>query len=194
MKKFERIFIYSVLTILVFYVFLVDNNAESQVAIQEEIKARRIAIVNDAGQEVINLETFEGDGTISIFNKAGTSVVDLLVMEGGGTIVTKNKAGTSVAIMGAGVGDKGNGVISINNIYGNVIASMESSEDGSGHMVINNKDGNVITSMLVSPDGGGVIVVCNKYENPVVIMASENDNGKIRVFNKDGSKQIGNLP
>lgn len=171
MKKFERIFIYSVLTILVFYVFLVDNNAESQVAIQEEIKARRIAIVNDAGQEVINLETFEGDGTISIFNKAGTSVVDLLVMEGGGTIVTKNKAGTSVAIMGAGVGDKGNGVISINNIYGNVI-----------------------TSMLVSPDGGGVIVVCNKYENPVVIMASENDNGKIRVFNKDGSKQIGNLP
>ena len=55
MKAFERIFLYSVLVILVFYVFLVDNNAESQVAIQEEIRARSIVIVNDVGQEVVLL-------------------------------------------------------------------------------------------------------------------------------------------
>jgi hypothetical protein len=35
MKKLERIFLYTVLAILVFYVFLVDGNVESQVAIQE---------------------------------------------------------------------------------------------------------------------------------------------------------------
>lgn len=57
MKKLERIFLYTVLAILVFYVFLVDGNVESQVAIQEEILARRIAIVNDAGQEVVLLST-----------------------------------------------------------------------------------------------------------------------------------------
>ena len=57
MKAAERIFLYTVLAILVFYVFLVDGNVESQVAIQEEIRAKRIVIVNDAGQEVIKLLT-----------------------------------------------------------------------------------------------------------------------------------------
>jgi len=69
MKAFERIFLYSVLAILVFYVFLVDNKVESKVAIQEEIKARRIAIVNDAGQEVVKLLTNDEDnGVVQIYN------------------------------------------------------------------------------------------------------------------------------
>lgn len=50
MKSFERIFLYSILAILFFYVFLVDGNVESKVAIQEEIRARRIVIVNDEGR------------------------------------------------------------------------------------------------------------------------------------------------
>ncbi len=50
MKAFERIFLYTILAILVFYVFLVDGNVESQGVIQEEIRARSILIVNDAGQ------------------------------------------------------------------------------------------------------------------------------------------------
>jgi hypothetical protein len=53
MKKLERIFLYTVLAMLVFYVFLVDGNVESKVAIQEEIRARHIVIVNDAGREVV---------------------------------------------------------------------------------------------------------------------------------------------
>ncbi|MBU4293914.1 MAG: hypothetical protein KJ770_07680 [Actinobacteria bacterium] len=57
MKAFERIFLYSVLAILFFYVFLVDNNVESQVAIQEKIRARYISIVNDEGQEVVMLSS-----------------------------------------------------------------------------------------------------------------------------------------
>jgi hypothetical protein len=193
MKKLERIFLYSVLAILVFCVFLVDNNAESQAVIQEEIRARRIVIVNDAGQEVVNLGTYEGNGTISIFNKAGTLVVDMLVLEGGGGIATANKTGTLIAMMGASVGDIGSGVISIANKYGNVIASMEDQED-CGKMIINNKDGNGIASMMAAKDGSGVIGVCNKYSNPVVLMAVRaGDNGGIMVFNKDG-KTSGRLP
>ena len=49
MKAFERIFLYTVLAVLIFYMFLVDGNVESQVAIQEEIRARSIIIVNDEG-------------------------------------------------------------------------------------------------------------------------------------------------
>ncbi len=52
MKAFEIIFLYSVLTVLVLYVFLVDGNVESKVAIQEGIRARIITIVNDEGRDV----------------------------------------------------------------------------------------------------------------------------------------------
>ena len=55
MKLFERIFLYSVIAILAFSVFLADSQVESQVAIQEEIRAKRIVIVDDDGQEVVEL-------------------------------------------------------------------------------------------------------------------------------------------
>ena len=57
MKAFERIFLYSILAVLVIYVFLVDSNVEGKVAIQEEIRAKSISIMNNAGQEVVSLCT-----------------------------------------------------------------------------------------------------------------------------------------
>lgn len=87
MKAIERIFFYSVLAILVFYVFLVDNNVESQGAIQEEIRARRIVIYNDAGQEVVWLSADkDGYGGIVIDNKDGTPVAGMVADENGGSI------------------------------------------------------------------------------------------------------------
>ena len=78
MKAFERIFLYSVLAVLVFYVFLVDGNVESQVAIQKDIMARRIVIVNDEGQEVVWLFANEdGNGVIGVCNKDGSTVAGM---------------------------------------------------------------------------------------------------------------------
>jgi len=93
MKKLERIFLYTVLAILVFYVFLVDENVESKVAIQEEIRARRIAIVNDVGREVIRLKTDDEDnGIVRLFNKEGGLVAEMRVTkEDSGEIVVGNK-------------------------------------------------------------------------------------------------------
>ena len=100
MKKLERIFLYSVLAILVFYVFLADNNVESQVAIQGEIRARRISIVNDAGREVVKLFTNDEDngvvqiynGVVQIYNKDGTLVAEMRVSKNdNGEILVGNK-------------------------------------------------------------------------------------------------------
>jgi len=93
MKKLERIFLYSVLAILMFYVFLVDNKVESQVAIQEDIRARRIVIVNDAGQEVVKLLTNDEDnGVVQIYNKDGTLVAEMRVSKNdNGEILVGNK-------------------------------------------------------------------------------------------------------
>jgi len=100
MKAFERIFLYSVLAILVFYVFLVDNKVESKEAIQEEIRARRIVIVSDAGKEVVKLLTNDEDngvvqiynGVVQIYNKDGTLVAEMRVSKNdNGEILVGNK-------------------------------------------------------------------------------------------------------
>ena len=94
MKAFERIFLYSVLTVLVFYVFLVDGNVESKVAIQEGIRARIITIVNDEGRDVVILWTNkDGDGLISVTNKDGDPVVGMGADEDGGVIRVYSKQG-----------------------------------------------------------------------------------------------------
>ncbi|MBA7581532.1 hypothetical protein ES708_23438 [subsurface metagenome] len=97
MKGFERIFLYSVLAILVFYVFLVDGNVESQVVIQEEIRARSVVIVNDAGQELIKLNTNKNGGVIRVYNKAGNDHVGITIDDDGfGMIITYDKNGFHV--------------------------------------------------------------------------------------------------
>jgi len=50
-------------------VFLVDGNVESKSAIQEEIIAKWISIVNNEGKEVVTLDGNEE--IIAITNKAG---------------------------------------------------------------------------------------------------------------------------
>jgi len=95
-KAFERIFLYTVLAILVFYVFLVDGNVESQVVIPEEIRAKSIAIVNDAGQEVVKLCVGLDDGEIYLRNKTGMTVVYMGTDEDDGVIVVNNRHGGTI--------------------------------------------------------------------------------------------------
>jgi len=143
MKAFERIFLYTVLAILVFYVFLVDGNVESQEAIQEEIRVRMREIVNDEGQPVIVLLADKNGGTILvgnkndisvvrmganedgsgvevIYNKDGTPGVKMTASASGGTMSVNNQDGTPVAMMGG----RGNGVIAVLNESGKVIGSL----------------------------------------------------------------------
>ena len=109
MKVFERIFLYSVVSLLVFYVFLVDGNVESKEVIQEEIRARSIAIVDDEGQVVVSLWTSKDGGVINIANKDGITVANISANENGGAIGIFNKTGTPATSMGAA--KEGNGAI-----------------------------------------------------------------------------------
>ena len=97
MKKFERIFLYTVLAILVFYVFLVNENVESKGAIQEEIRARSISIVNDEGQEAIKLCANKNGGVIRVYNKAGKDPIGIAIDDDGfGMIIIYDKTGFRV--------------------------------------------------------------------------------------------------
>ena len=221
MKTFERIFLYTVLTILVFYVFLVDGNVESQAVIQEEIRARSIVIVNDAGQEVVELfatddgggmiginnktgnrvvgiADFEDSGMIGIYNKTGTPVVFMNTLEsGGGMIGIGNKTGTPFACMGS---NDASGAITIFNSAGNLGVILETMRDF-GRISIFNKTGTQVVNMNATTDGkgaigiikGGMISVGNEAGNMVACMADLKDDGILVIQNKDG-KVTSKLP
>ena len=142
MKAFERIFLYTILAILVFYVFLVDGNVESQGVIQEEIWARSIVIVNDAGQSVIWLSTDEYGGFMSLYNKDGNTVAHM------------------------GVDEEYGGLMSIYNKISTPVAYMASDEDG-GKIGISNKTGDPVVAMVAEKDGDGIIVVWNKFSKRI---------------------------
>ena len=129
MKKLERIFLYSILAILVFYVFLVDGNVESQVAIQQEIRAKRMVIVNDVGQEVVELFSNNGDnGAITINNKNGTpaAFMEINKYSGGGVVGIYNKNGNNSVTMAVSGNYNDNGVIFFYNKYGKLTNALPS--------------------------------------------------------------------
>jgi len=92
-------------------------------AIQEDIRAKSIVIVNDEGQEVIRLGSFQdGNGIIGITDKAGTPIAIMGAGKDGGRISITNKAGTPVVDMVAN--EKDNGEIRVFNNSGKEIGSL----------------------------------------------------------------------
>lgn len=100
MKKFERIFIYSILAMLVCGVVLfvlIDNNAKSQAVIQEEIRARNIIIVDDRGNEALKISFNKNGGIINIYNKAGKCPAEMAIDDDGfGYIIIHDSRGFQV--------------------------------------------------------------------------------------------------
>ena len=169
MKAFERIFLYSVLTVLVFYVFLVDGNVGSKVAIQEHIMARRISIMNDEGQEVVLLWTTpDGIGLITIANKAG-------------------------AMASMTSGEEGDGIVSVSNKGGTPVATITASEDGGGIMGVSNKAGVPVVQMSTYKYHGRINIINMLGIRIADMRATDEGDGAMAVYNIYG-KEIGGLP
>ena len=97
MKKLERILIYSILAVLVFYVFLVNSNVESKDTIYEEIKVKNLIVVDSLGREAIRLTTNTNGGTIYFFDKAGKNPIGLSINDSGyARIIIYDKTGFHV--------------------------------------------------------------------------------------------------
>ena len=117
MKAFERIFLYTVLAILVFYVFLVDENVESQSSVYEEIRARSIVVVDDKGNPVILIEDCDGIGGVWTFYKDGSLGAFMGTNnKEGGAVGIYNKNGSNLVSISQT--EKGEGAIWISDRYG----------------------------------------------------------------------------
>lgn len=129
---------------MAFQLFLVDNKVESQVRVQDEIRAKRIIVVNDKGQKFVEIGTYEEGGAVSVFNKAGT-IVYIFTDKIGGGISVVNKAGHIITAMGYGAGEKG--FVSIGNNIGKPVVSMLDTEEGHGGIVFADRNGKSLGSL-----------------------------------------------
>jgi len=162
MKAFEKIFLYSVLAGLVFYMFLLDGKVENKFVMQGEgIKTKSISIVNDVGKEVISLGVNEEDGEIKVYNKYGDFVF----------FISTDK--------------DGDGLMSIANKYGPVVV-VGNYKDGGGIISICNKDNALAVDMLADEDNGK-LVFYNKSGNTVIGMRVVEGGGRVDIVNKDGT-------
>lgn len=83
MKRLERILLYLVLAVLIFYIFLVNDNVESKATIYDEIRVRNLVIVDSEGREAVRLTTNKNGGAIRIYNKAGKYPIEISIDDGG---------------------------------------------------------------------------------------------------------------
>jgi hypothetical protein len=163
MKLFERIILYTVIAIMAFHVFMVDDKAESQVVIQEQIRARRISIVNDQGREVIGIRTTpENGGVIAMYGQNSNAELVMASSNTGGRIVTFNKNnGVGIAI----ISTENGGEIQINHKEG--INGVNILVDENGSKIATIDKNNVIGTVMatVNSMGGGLIIFDEKGKN-----------------------------
>ncbi len=188
---------------MAFHLFLVDSKVESQVKVQDVIRAKRIEIVNSKGQPVVSLwdSGFFG-GAIGVYDRDGTLIVEIASPDRtfpkvpkGGAVTVYNQDGTRVASMGTY--SEGGGV-SVYNQDGTISADFFTGKKGGTLSICKNKIDFPLPIPIVSIgtdlEGRGEVSVYNQDGTRVAYMFSdEKGGGVISVLNKDG-KGLGSIP
>ncbi|NMB02433.1 MAG: hypothetical protein GX971_13110 [Firmicutes bacterium] len=95
MSKYERLIIYPLLFIALFYALTGINVVNATQQVLDKIIAREILVVNDEGNTVasIKYDQEKEDVSLELFNNEGTRVVSLLSYDDGGAIGVFNTEG-----------------------------------------------------------------------------------------------------
>ncbi len=177
--KIAYMVIGSLLTIIGYHFGNIDNNTadaqeKADTPIVDEIRCRRLVVVNEDGETVVDMfsTSDRNDGAIRINNKDGQQLVGI----------------TSQAVTG-------DGFMAIHNRDGILVTKIVPTLDGDGTIAINNKDGEVLVNIAPTVEtSDGAIQTYNKDGEVLVnIGTTETSDGSIRTYNKDGElvTQIG---
>ena len=95
MSKYERLIIYPLLFIALFYALTGVNVVNATQQILDKIVAREVVVVNDQGNTVASLkyDQQKQDVSLELFNDDGIRVVSLLSYDDGGAIGVFNQEG-----------------------------------------------------------------------------------------------------
>ena len=113
----QRIIIAGMILLLVGLVAIVA--AQSENVEFNDVTARRLLIVNDAGERKVLLGAEKDDGFLVILNDAGDSVAHLGSLQGSGGLIIKNKTGEVVVYSYADI--DGNGAVRVTDRDGRVL-------------------------------------------------------------------------
>ncbi|MBA7692345.1 hypothetical protein ES703_100912 [subsurface metagenome] len=187
MKKFERFIIYPLLIVALFYIISGQQIIISAENILDKLVVREIFVVNDRGQEVVNISANNGGGgSIWTLNKDGVVGTSMGSVSDGGIITTYNKDGVIGAFI---TSDDTGGLICTFNKNGAMGSDLAISLFLLPLFLIKMGQDGVIGNMMGSTDiGNGIVIFNQKGELLVEIIAGETEHGVINVYDKYGGE------
>lgn len=185
MAKWERYIVYPLLMVALFFGLSRETRVlDAAQGVIDEIRARRVVVVDEDGQEQVVLETdYGGDGRLSVNNSRGTEMVSLRVAPYGGTLVVFNNAGTPVGLLRA---YENGGVFGISNNAGTLVSGLRADENGGALSIYNSKG--FEGALLVATENGGLVRTFNAQGDPRVSIntAEDTGHGGVWVYDKYG--------
>jgi hypothetical protein len=174
--------------LLVALVALVSYGATE--GVPDEIRAKKFAVVNEEGREVVVIESWAHGGWIATFPAKGLYLPSFLLShtdDGHGLLTVRNKDGKDIVY--AGATESGSGALAVFNKDGKNIIYAGGAESGDGLLNVYNKDGGkgVRVQGTTPGGGGGSLLVSSKTGETVVqILADEYGMGSIGAFDRQG--------
>ena len=156
--------------------------------IPEVIQARKFAVVNAAGREVVTINSWELGGEIKTYPAKGkywASITLAHTDNGQGLLKVYNKDGKDLIYSGAG--KLGDGILVVYNKDGKQLIYAGAGKSGNGLLEVSNKDGKDRVKISGGLTGGGGILVFNKTGEEVVqIYADDYGMGYVGAFDRKG--------
>ena len=170
------------LTIVLLVVATMLAGADKKPEIAEEIRAKRIVVVNEKGEERIELKSSKDGSLCSIADSNGTRRIELASLNGtSGLILRDQKEEIRVMILGhLGAAQfemyNSKGVDGIKIITNDILP---------GCFVFDKTGKRAI--LITSDENGGLMGILNKTDESVVLLhADEYGNGVVGAFNRKG--------
>ena len=109
--------------------------------VPDKIKAKAFEVVDNNGKVLVNLSSYNGNGSISTLDKEGDYLVDLVSNSSGyGNINLYDGKGKATVQLYNVKG--GGGAIAVKNAYGTDALLLSLMTDGAGHISLNSSSGN----------------------------------------------------
>lgn len=157
MSKYERLIIYPLLFVALFYALTGTNVVNATQQILDRIMAKEVLVVNDQGQtvaalkyddqkesvsfelynneghRVVSLLSYEAGGAIGVFNQEGHLTTAIQNEEGAGAVLVYNGTKEMTKLVGLRAGLYG-GVLEINNARGLPTGIMGNNSSSNGYL------------------------------------------------------------
>ena len=159
-KRNKRLTVALTMTVVAMCAVVTVAAKDDKISTFDKVKARYIAVTNEAGEIVVTLGANDaGGGLVRTMSAKGKDLVNLTSTDSGGTVKTYHPNGKPLVALTASA--DGDGFIETNQPNGKPLMKLGSSDDG-GLVHVYNKTGEFIVTMGADEYGNGVVYAGNR--------------------------------